>query len=101
MIWEMQALHTHLYPGARLSHRVTSIPTASAPGLQIGDVLLIEFADMSLTCADVLEVAENEIWLKVDGYRTQRGTRIVGKSWVIQRDEKNHDSISYRVIGRA
>src|SRR5512143_237276 len=101
MIWEMRTLHTHLYPGARLLHRVTSNPQAPAPGLQTGDVLFIEFADMSMTCADVMKVAENQIWLKVDGYRTKHGTRIAVKTWVIQAADPLHDSPSYRVSGRA
>lgn len=94
-------MHTHLYPGARLSHRVTSASQASAPELQTGDMLLIEFADMSMTCADVMKVSENQIWLKVDGYRTRHGTRIAVKSWVIQAADPLHDSRSYRVVRRA
>ena len=48
MIWEMRALSTHLYPGARLLYGRTT-----EAEIRPGDILYIEFADMSLTFADV------------------------------------------------
>jgi hypothetical protein len=101
MIWEMQALHTHLYPGARLLHRRTDALEATGAELQAGDEVLIEFADLSMTCADVMAVEEDQILLRVDGYRTRHGTRIANKSWVIQRDNAPSAPSGYRVIARA
>ena len=101
MFWELQALHTHLYPGARLVHLRTGALEATGAKLQAGDVVLIEFADLSMTCADVMEVEEDQILLKVDGYRTRHGTRIANKSWVIQRDSPPSAPNGYRVIARA
>lgn len=92
MIWQMRALHTHLYPGARLLHSRTT-----EPEMQPGDLLLIVFADMSYTYAYVMAADGNQARIKVDGYRTQRGTHIGTKIWMVQRIDPVHDSLCYRV----
>lgn len=99
MIWEMQALHTHLYPSARLLQRGANAAEAGS-SLQAGDLLLIEFADMSTAYADVTAVDGEKAWLKVEGYRTQRGAKIDGKTWLIQRADWLHGAHSYRIIAR-
>ena len=71
MIWQVRALHAHLHPGTRLFHGRTI-----EPEVQPGDLLLIVFADMSYTYADVMAADENQAWMKVDGYQMQCGTDI-------------------------
>jgi len=68
--------------------------------MQPGDILRIEFADMSLTSADVVAADGNQAWIKVDGYRTQRGTQIGTKIWMVQRIDPVDDSLCYRVTGQ-
>jgi hypothetical protein len=65
--------------------------------LQRGDILLIEFADMSMTFAYVMAADGIQARIKVDGYRTRRGTHIGTKIWMVQRIDPVHDSLCYRV----
>jgi len=95
MIWEMRALSTHLYSGAQLLHSGTTEHEMSP-----GETVRIEFADMSLTCADVMAVDGDRVWIKVEGYRTRRGARIGTKTWMVQRIDPVHDSLCYQVTGQ-
>ena len=95
MIWEMRALSTHLYPGALLL-----CSTRKQAQMRPGDILRIEFADMSLTLADVTATGEDEALIKVDGYRTRYGTQIDTKMWMVKRTDTVHDSPCYLVTER-
>jgi hypothetical protein len=67
--------------------------------LQRGDTLLIEFSDMSMTFAYVMAADGIQARIKVDGYRTRRGTHIGTKIWMVQRIDPVRDSLCYRVQG--
>lgn len=96
----MRALHTHLYPGARLLYSRTTEMGSTELELEPGDILLIEFTDMSTTLADVITANGIRAWIKVDGYRTRRGTQIGTKIWMIQLIDPVHDSVCYLVTGQ-
>ena len=98
MNWVMRATHTHLYPGARLLYRGTD--ETDPRELEPGDALLIEFADLSTTLADVMAADGVRVRIKVEGYRTRRGAQIETKIWMIQRVDSVRDSFCYRVTGQ-
>ena len=73
----LHASHTHLYRGARL--------TADSPRrFRAGDALLIEFADLGLAEARVVEAAASRLLVDVAEYRTARGTRVPAKRWRLE-----------------
>jgi hypothetical protein len=95
MVWIMRTLSSHLYPGALLLYRRTT-----EAEIRPGDILHIEFADMSLTNADVVAADGDQLMIRVEGYRTLYGTKIDTKVWMIQHAQPVHDSLCYRVTGR-
>lgn len=94
--WDMRSPNTHLYPGARLVHRV--------PGeakLKAGDTLAITFSDLVRVNAEVIGSEADIARIGVDGYCTKGGAAIAPKTWFIRRCELVAGSACYAVIGRA
>ncbi len=65
--------------------------------LKRGDTLLIEFSDMGMTLAYVMAADGSQACIKVDGYRTRRGTHISAKKWRVQRINHVYGSPCYQV----
>jgi hypothetical protein len=65
--------------------------------LQRGDTLLIGFSDRGMTFAHVMATDGIQARIKVDAYRTQRGTHIGSKIWIVQPIDPVYDLPCYQV----
>ena len=67
--------HSHAYPGCR----------ATVAGEPKGGLAEAEFSDGPVVRAAVAPWAPGELLVKLDGYRTSRGTAIGARAWILRR----------------
>lgn len=82
--WVLEALHSHLYPGARLRYQE---PDCRAY-LSVNDPVIILFADQTSgmgTVAAVASAVDDPHWtLNLQGRTTAKGTTITAQVWRLE-----------------
>ncbi len=82
---------THVYPGclAIFYFRITPAGTTLSA--------LAEFSDGSTAAAEVGQVSPEEVFVRIDGYITTRGSNIPEKTWRLRYD---NDQDFWKVVAK-